>query len=105
MRVSRDRTITIIIFYIIIMRISILFLETFHMYTLSIYLCTTFIIYILYQSISFYVKCFELSKDTALYKNKFIIIYTTIGEACVCVCVQNLTNFCPYALISTPNVP
>ena len=23
---------------------------------------------------------------------------------CVCVCVQNLTNFCPYALISTPNV-
>ena len=21
------------------------------------------------------------------------------------VCVQNLTNFCPYALISTPNVP
>ena len=24
---------------------------------------------------------------------------------CVCECVQNLTNFCPYALISTPNVP
>ena len=23
----------------------------------------------------------------------------------VCVCVQHLTNFCPYALISTPNVP
>ena len=23
----------------------------------------------------------------------------------LCVCVQNLTNFCPYALISTPNVP
>ena len=22
-----------------------------------------------------------------------------------CVCVQNLTNFCPHALISTPNVP
>ncbi len=32
-------------------------------------------------------------------------IYTTIGDACVCVCVHNLTNFCPYALISTPNVP
>ena len=24
---------------------------------------------------------------------------------CVCVSVQNLTNFCPHALISTPNVP
>ena len=24
---------------------------------------------------------------------------------CVSVCVQNLTNFCPDALISTPNVP
>ena len=23
----------------------------------------------------------------------------------VCVCVQNLTNFCPHALILTPNVP
>ena len=22
-----------------------------------------------------------------------------------CVCAQNVTNFCPYALISTPNVP
>ena len=32
-------------------------------------------------------------------------IYTTKGDACVCVCVQNRTNFCPYALISTPNVP
>ena len=30
-------------------------------------------------------------------------IYTTKIDACVC--VQNLTNFCPYALISTPNVP
>ena len=36
-----------------------------------------------------------------------ICIYTTKIDACVCVsvCVQNLTNFCPYALISTPNVP
>ena len=24
---------------------------------------------------------------------------------CLSVCLQNLTNFCPYALISTPNVP
>ena len=32
-------------------------------------------------------------------------IYTTIGDACVCVCLHNWTNFCPYALISTPNVP
>ena len=27
------------------------------------------------------------------------------GLTRLCVCVQNLTNFCPYALISTPNVP
>ena len=33
------------------------------------------------------------------------VIYTTIGDARVCVCLQNWTNFCPYALISTPNVP
>ena len=30
------------------------------------------------------------------------LISTTNLAACVCVCVQNLTNFCPYALISTP---
>ena len=33
----------------------------------------------------------------------FGCIYTTIGDACLC--LQNWTNFCPYALISTPNVP
>ena len=35
------------------------------------------------------------------------VILTTNLAACVSVCVsvQNLTNFCPHALISTPNVP
>ena len=28
-----------------------------------------------------------------------------LKETRACVCVQNWTNFCPYALISTPNVP
>ena len=36
-------------------------------------------------------------------------ILTTNWAACVCVCVfvcaHNFTNFCPYALISSPNVP
>ena len=32
-------------------------------------------------------------------------ISTTNLAACVCVCPQNLTNFCPYAFISSPNVP
>ena len=41
---------------------------------------------------------------------EFLRIYsnlTTNLAACVSVCVsvQNLTNFCPHALISTPNVP
>ena len=35
----------------------------------------------------------------------YTVIYTTIGDARVCVCLQNWNNFCPYALISTPNVP
>ena len=34
------------------------------------------------------------------------LIYTTKGDArvcvCVCVCLQNWTNFCPYGLNSTP---
>ena len=36
-----------------------------------------------------------------------VSISATNLDACVCVsvCLQNLTNFCPYALISTPNVP
>ena len=42
-----------------------------------------------------------------------VVILTTNLAACVCVCVcvcvsvcvQNLTNFCPHVLISTPNVP
>ena len=33
------------------------------------------------------------------------VISTTNLAACVCVCVQNLTNFCPHAFISSPNVP
>ena len=33
----------------------------------------------------------------------FFIILTTNLAACVC--AQNLTNFCPHALISNPNVP
>ena len=32
-----------------------------------------------------------------------ILLYET--RVCVCVCLQNWTNFYPYALISTPNVP
>ena len=40
---------------------------------------------------------------TSFIKMLLYRIYTTIGDACVC--LQNLTNFCPYALISTPNVP
>ena len=32
-------------------------------------------------------------------------ILTTNLAAVVCVCAQNLTNFCPYALISNPYVP
>ena len=40
---------------------------------------------------------------------EYVDISTTNLAACVCVCVraraQNLTNFCPGALISTPNVP
>ena len=32
-------------------------------------------------------------------------ISTTNLAACVCVCAQNLTNFCPHAFISNPNVP
>ena len=32
-------------------------------------------------------------------------ILTTNLAACVCVCVQNVTHFCPYALISSSNVP
>ena len=34
-----------------------------------------------------------------------LLILTTNLAACVCVCAQNFTNFCPYALISSPNVP
>ena len=33
------------------------------------------------------------------------LISTTNLAACVCVCAQNLTNFCPHAFISNPNVP
>ena len=38
---------------------------------------------------------------------RLVYILTTNLAACVSVCVsvQNLTNFCPHALISTPNVP
>ena len=42
---------------------------------------------------------------------KLVTILTTNLAAVVCVCVwmcvsvQNLTNFCPHALISNPNVP
>ena len=32
-------------------------------------------------------------------------LYYYRRRVCVCVCVHNLTNFCPYDLISTPNVP
>ena len=32
-------------------------------------------------------------------------ILTTNLAAVVCVCAQNLTNFCPHAFISNPNVP
>ena len=31
--------------------------------------------------------------------------YISTTNLAACVSVQNLTNFCPYALISTPNVP
>ena len=54
---------------IIIVRIYILFLETFH-YCISIYFCTFIVeIFIFYQSItlSFDVKRFELRKETAIY--------------------------------------
>ena len=37
--------------------------------------------------------------------SKEVYISTTNLAARVYVCVQNLTNLCPYALISTPNVP
>ena len=37
--------------------------------------------------------------------SSILSISTTNLAACVCVCVQNLTNFCPHAHISTPNVP
>ena len=42
--------------------------------------------------------------DSFFLEFQIIIIYTTKIAACVCVsvCVQNLTNFCPYGLNSTP---
>ena len=38
---------------------------------------------------------------------EYIIEVDLAAVVCVCVsvCAQNLTNFCPHALISTPNVP
>ena len=61
-------------------------------------------------------KCFRMLALSALFLMKMFQFDTcTISYAasillrlprlCVCVCVQNVTNFCPYALISTSNVP
>ena len=36
--------------------------------------------------------------------NKLHVLILTTNLA-ACVCAQNLTNFCPHALISNPNVP
>ena len=51
-------------------------------------------------------KLSNYSNGLSMYIAKRVIITTNLA-ACVCVsvCVQNLTNFCPNALISTPNVP
>ena len=44
-------------------------------------------------------------RSIGIYICRVRFISTTNLDACVCMCLQNLTNFCPYALISTPNVP
>ena len=46
--------------------------------------------------------CYVTSSKTQLFCAP---ILTTNLAAVVCVCVQNLTNFCPHAFISNPNVP
>ena len=70
------------------MQISILFLETVHIRTgVCIYLCTTYY-FIFYQSIpvSFYMKRFQLSKETLLFKNKFRIDIKCISKSHIYLC-------------------
>ena len=59
--------------------------------------------YDFYQSFLFYMKRFDLARKLCYIKTKFIISTTNL-DACVrvSVCGQNLTNFCPYGLNSTP---
>ena len=43
-------------------------------------------------------------KRRSLFQNSLIFVISTTNLA-VCVCPHNLTYFCPYAFISSPNVP
>ena len=53
----------------------------------------------------------ELAKNDRVTSSYYVEVrplyhlYYYRRRVCVCVCLQNWTNFCPYALISTPNVP
>ena len=38
-------------------------------------------------------------------RGRHILTTNLAAVVCVCVCAQKLTNFCPHAFISNPNVP